>query len=355
VNGVYYSMPITRYWYQGAMLSTATAPGTIVVTGWGPDGHYPNMRINQYSAGQTINHTLVFAYWDKDRNAHLFSQNPGGPIHETVVNEDDAWQYNEVYVDKSKGPYEDTPSTRSVAGGNGAAPLSKNEQAKLRGLARLAMMYNPYWGYLPTTFTTNWAGGRAGLPAGGSPWNLSNQMGGLDPISAFPDIYNYNPVGAMEPRECFVAGTPILMADGSEKAIENIKVGEEVLAWNEATKKVFPSKVVSALHHEERLETLFDIELEDGRKFTVNNTHPMYVVEDGDFEFTDDLAVRFAKGEPITFQDNNERAIKVASLRMRKEICKMYNLHVEGQAKNGHNYYANGILVHNFGAGYRRK
>jgi hypothetical protein len=30
-------------------------------------------------------------------------------------------------------------------------------------------------------------------------------------------------------------------------------------------------------------------------------------------------------------------------------------LHVEGQGKNGHTYYANGILVHNFGAGPRRK
>jgi hypothetical protein len=72
------------------MLSTATAPGTIVVIGWGPDGHYPNMRVDQYSAGQTVNHTLVFAYWDRDHNAHLFSQNPDGPIYETIVNEDDA-------------------------------------------------------------------------------------------------------------------------------------------------------------------------------------------------------------------------------------------------------------------------
>ena len=359
VNGVYYNMPITRYWYQGATLSTVTAPGTIVATGWGPDGRYPNMRMDQYSAGQTINHTLVFGYWDKDGNAHLYSQNPYGPIHETIVNEDDAWQYNEVYVDKSNGPYESTQSTRSIAGGNGASPLSKNEQAKLRGLLGLAMRNNPYWGYLPSTFTTNFAGGIAGLNYGGSPHDLRNQMGGIDPFAGIGNIYNYNPIGAMEPGigpgSCFVAGTPVLMADGSEKPIESIQVGEEVLAWNEETKTIFSTTVVKALHHEEKPQTLFDVELEDGRKFTVNNDHPTYVVEDGDFVFTDELAGRFAKGEPITFQDNNERPIKVASLRMRKEICKMYNLHVEGQGKNGHTYYANGILVHNFGAGNRRK
>jgi intein/homing endonuclease len=74
------------------------------------------------------------------------------------------------------------------------------------------------------------------------------------------------------------------MADGSEEPIEGIHVGEAVLAWNEETKQIFSTKVVKTLHHEEKLQTLFDIELEDGRKFTVNNDHPMYVVEDSDFK-----------------------------------------------------------------------
>jgi Protein of unknown function (DUF1557). len=103
------------------------------------------------------------------------------------------------------------------------------------------------------------------------------------------------------------------------------------------------------------MQTLFDIELEDGRSFTVNNHHPMYVVEDGDFTFTDGLAARFAKGEPITFLDSNNQPVKIASLRMRRQTCKMYNLHVEGQRKAGHTYYANGILVHNSQAGYKWK
>ena len=66
-------------------------------------------------------------------------------------------------------------------------------------------------------------------------------------------------------------------------------------------------RVITALHHNENMETLFDIELEDGRKFTVNNTHPMYIVEDGDFKFTDALATRFAKGEPMTFGEGFRR------------------------------------------------
>ncbi len=153
-----------------------------------------------------------------------------------------------------------------------------------------------------------------------------------------------------------IARTPVLMADGGEKPIESIRVGEAVLAWNEATKTPFPSRVVSALHHEEKMQTLFDIELEDGRRFTVNNDHPMYVLEDNDFTFTDELAARFAKGKSVTFLDSKNNPVKIASVQMRRENCKMYNLHVEGEGTNGHTYYAAGILVHNnHGSGYKWK
>jgi RHS repeat-associated protein len=350
LNGVYYNMPNTRYWYQGAMLSTATAPGTIVVEGWGPDGRYPNLRIDQYSAGQTINHTLVLEYWDKDGNAHLYSQNPNGSIHETIVNEDDAWQYYEVYVKKSNGPYESTPSTRSVAEGNGA---STNPGSIWRSPSIISGIFYPF-GFGNRSPNLNFAEGIARTINGAFSWTL-NDSTNSPTLSNFGYIYEGNPVGAMEPGECFVAGTPVVMGNGRAKAIEDITVGEEVLAWNEETKITFSTKVVEVLHHDEKTQTLFDIELEDGRTFTSNNNHPIYVVEDGGFRFTDELAARFAKGEPITFQDNNDRPIKVAIVRMRREMCKTYNLHVEGQGNNGHTYYANGILVHNFGAGSRRK
>jgi RHS repeat-associated protein len=77
------------------------------------------------------------------------------------------------------------------------SPLSKNEQAQVRGLARLRSMYNPFWGYLPTTFTTNFAGGIARPGGYGGPWSIStgrpiqgsifgpgNFYSGLDPVAA---------------------------------------------------------------------------------------------------------------------------------------------------------------------------
>jgi intein/homing endonuclease len=154
----------------------------------------------------------------------------------------------------------------------------------------------------------------------------------------------------MEPGlGCFVAGTRVLMANGSEKPIEAIQAGEAVLAWNDEMRQTFQTRVIKPLHHEAKTQTLFDIELEDGRQFTVNNNHPIYVIEDDEFIFTRELAARFANGQPITFQDNKGQPVGVANIHMRRQICKVYNLEVEGQGQNGHTYYASGVLVHNRG------
>jgi intein/homing endonuclease len=146
---------------------------------------------------------------------------------------------------------------------------------------------------------------------------------------------------------CFVAGTPIAMAGGYHKFIDTIQVGDPVLAWNEDTKQIFSTPVLEALHHEETTQTLFDIELENRSKFTVNDNHPMYVVEDEGFVLSRELPDRFGKGKPTTFLGNNNEPVKLVSLRTRTERCKVYNLHVKGQGEKGHTYFANGILVHN--------
>jgi hypothetical protein len=146
---------------------------------------------------------------------------------------------------------------------------------------------------------------------------------------------------------CFVAGTPIVMADGYHQSIDSIQVGDTILAWNEETKRIFPTPVVAALHHEETMQTLFDIELEDRRRVTVNDNHAMYVAEDERFIVSRELPGRLGNGKPITFLGNNNEPVKLVSLRMRRERCKVYNLHVKGQGEKGHTYFANGILVHN--------
>ncbi len=350
-------VPDTKYWFQGPALGAATPFGAVVATGW-QNGRYPSAPIGAYKDptnplyGQTVNHTGIFLGFDKDGNAIILDQYTGKPLGKSSYSPD-GWY--EVNVPKDKGL--NTSGAAKGQGAGGSSPFGYFPNLS-GGLGWGS--YGFAWGDAP------WAYGQ-------NPWGAWGNLGNYSIMATNLEARSYglwfasqgdNLVAVHDPAmglemadrgTCFVAGTPVLMADGSEKPIEDIQVGEEVLSWNEEAKSAFRSKVVEALHHNEKMETLFDIELEDGRKFTVNNNHPMYVVEDGDFKFTDELAARFAMGEQVTFQDNNERPIKVTSVLMRKQICKMYNLHVEGQGKNGHTFYANGILVHNFGAGFRRK
>jgi hypothetical protein len=137
------------------------------------------------------------------------------------------------------------------------------------------------------------------------------------------------------------------MAGGYHQSIDSIQRGDAILAWNEETNQIFPTIVMDALHHEERMQTLLDIELEDCRTITVNDNHPMYVAEDEAFIFSRDLAARFDNGQSVTFLGNNNEPVKLVSVRARTERCKVYNLHVKGQGEKGHTYFVNGIVVHN--------
>jgi RHS repeat-associated protein len=351
INGTYHDMPNTGYWFQGASLTSATLRGTVVAEGW-QDGGYPSLSPRDYrttyGSDTTVNHTGIFLGFDDDGNALILDQYEGKPLGITKVSPDDQWQWNEVDVAKGDPRY--NPESSGGAGGLGGGSGSFNTRTP----SIIGGIYYPF-GFGNRSPNLNFGEGTAGTMQGAFSWSMNDAFltGVLNWGDVGRDMYA-NPIGAMEPGigpGCFVADTPVLLADGSEKPIENVQVGEAVLAWNEETKTVFSTTVVRTLRHEEKPQTLFDIELEDGRTLAVNNHHPMYVVEDGDFAFSGELAARFAKGEPITFQDDKNQLVKISSVRMRRGICKVYNLEVEGQGQNGHTYYAGGVLVHNSRAG----
>ena len=45
--------------------------------------------------------------------------------------------------------------------------------------------------------------------------------------------------------ECFVAGTKVIMKDGPDKNIEDVKVGDEVLSYNIHSKKIEPKSITN--------------------------------------------------------------------------------------------------------------
>ena len=81
------------------------------------------------------------------------------------------------------------------------------------------------------------------IPKGGKikpkPTNINPPVSGPGPHYVSEMIEPHFPT-----PECFVAGTKVIMKNGPDKNIEDIKVGEEVLSYNVYSKQLEPKKVI---------------------------------------------------------------------------------------------------------------
>jgi|GEM_PF-896980 len=155
---------------------------------------------------------------------------------------------------------------------------------------------------------------------------------------------------------CFIAGTPILMADGSQKSIDQIKVGDQVVGYDEELKQPIAQTVVKLHHHQANDQNLHEFHMSDGSVFTANSIHPIFVVEQNSYFQTAEIAQMWRQGTRISFQRADGQIVSVKSVSVKKDFVPVYNFEVEG-VKNvsnefgiygdGHNYYADGFLVHN--------
>ncbi|MDX1920966.1 MAG: Hint domain-containing protein [Candidatus Caenarcaniphilales bacterium] len=173
-------------------------------------------------------------------------------------------------------------------------------------------------------------GANYGMFSGGT----SFQGGELKDVSGTVGLWNGSK--SINPTDwtCFVAGTPVTLADGSTKAIETLKKGDKVLSWNEKTNKNEARTVLNAFRKETK--QIVELKLKNGKFIETTPDHPFYVqskgwVEAGKLNINDKL---FDKG-------HSELAIE--SLKIVDRVVPVYNLEVEGN----HTYYAHGVLVHN--------
>jgi hypothetical protein len=143
----------------------------------------------------------------------------------------------------------------------------------------------------------------------------------------------------------FVAGTAVLLANGTTKAIETIRIGDRVLATDPTT-DVTRAEPVTALHRN-RDKDLTDVAVQDmnGRRTTLHTTphHPFW--NDTEHNWTDAAALR-----PGTdLRTTRGGGAHVSATRSYPGHRYMYNLTVA----NIHTYYVlaghRPILVHNCG------
>ncbi len=137
---------------------------------------------------------------------------------------------------------------------------------------------------------------------------------------------------------CFAEDTPVLMADGTPRAIQDVAVGDEVLAFNPETGANEPARVARTFVHDD-VDTL--IVTTDQGTVTTTANHPFYVEGRG---YTP--AGELHEGDQLRTPEGG--LVAVLGLQSTGRRQTVYNLEVEGL----HNYHVGSdtsawVLVHN--------
>lgn len=133
---------------------------------------------------------------------------------------------------------------------------------------------------------------------------------------------------------CFLAGTQILLADGSYKRIEDVKQGDVVTSYNLKTRASEKEKVDTLIIHPNFVEKYLLI----NAVLKVTTNHPIWVNNEHAWINAGSLKI----GDKLLNPDGKEIIVQTISEIV--ETKTVYNLHLLGE---NHNYFADDILVHN--------
>lgn len=136
----------------------------------------------------------------------------------------------------------------------------------------------------------------------------------------------------------FSADTPVATPEG-ERPIEEIRVGDEVLAYDEATGETTTSTVTAALVHEDPATVRLTI---DGETVDTTPEHPFYVADAG-WVAADELEA----GDRVRTIDGEHGTVEAMAVEVAPRV--MYNLTVA----DAHTFFVGGgrWLVHNTSCG----
>jgi RHS repeat-associated protein len=143
---------------------------------------------------------------------------------------------------------------------------------------------------------------------------------------------------------CFTAGTPIVMADGSTKPIEEVRPGDRVLSQPQEGGDPVVSTVDRTF--ERKAEETLVLTFSDGSTVETTDEHPFYVPGKG---WTAAKALRAGTAvESLSGPGlESESASRIVSVRAAERPAKVYNFEVAGT----HTYYVaagdSAVWVHN--------
>ena len=141
---------------------------------------------------------------------------------------------------------------------------------------------------------------------------------------------------------CFVKGSQVTTSlDGVTKNIEDLKVGEQIVIYNEDEKR-FELSTVSDTPRNNNVTDKATIVLENGITIEMNAYHPLLTTK-GYHSLTEHEGLPLLTDKDILVTINGEIKIKQI-VRETIEPITMYNLSVNGEH---HNYVVNSVIAHN--------
>jgi hypothetical protein len=142
---------------------------------------------------------------------------------------------------------------------------------------------------------------------------------------------------------CFIAGTHILMADGTEKAIETLQEGEQVQG-HDGEKQVVTTILATI---KPLPKQVYELLFSDGKSLTLTDAHPIATVQGwkslnplATKRENPDVSVSLLEIDDVVITVNGTCVLTAIEP---GEIVQVYNLTVD----EPHTFYANGVLVHN--------
>ena len=96
-------------------------------------------------------------------------------------------------------------------------------------------------------------------------------------------IQRLMPGGAIIVVMCMTGDTAVLLADGAEKSLKDIRPGDMVASYDESTRQIVNSRVLN--HQSSGVDEVYTIKTRSGRILRANERHPFLVDRDGEREW----------------------------------------------------------------------
>jgi len=159
---------------------------------------------------------------------------------------------------------------------------------------------------------------------------------GCNPFAKWKKVSQVVEGGQCVLGNSFVAGT-LVHTDRGVKSIEEVKVGEKVLSFNERTGQISYTPVLELIQHDGTFQ-LVKVTLANGEQLETTSGHPFYVPGKGW-----NVAANLKAGDVLRLHNGVTLVVKTVSTST--YVGRVYNFAVASNA----NYFVgmDGVLVHN--------